>query len=273
MKNKYDDKKLKEYEVKILDYFVSICNENKLSYFLAYGTLLGAVRHMGFIPWDDDIDVYMPAVDYYKLKEIMKRNPDKQYFYQSLETEKYYNLTFAKIRMNGTEAIEKKNQYEKMHKGIYIDIFPLLPFPDKTKDQKKFLFKLRMLNLLITADSVDKTRYSSYGKIGKSLSNFLKFIPRRIRNLVAEWLLKSIAFYKGEFHNYFDVDEKIFSKEFFNDNTSLVFEGKSYNVPLNYDDYLTTMYGEYMILPKKENQVSHSFVKVSFGEENSNHGK
>ena len=164
MSSSYNVEKLKAYEVKILDKFVSICKKNNLNYYLAYGTLLGAIRHKGFIPWDDDIDVYMKAEDYYKFKEIMKENPVDGYFYQSLETEKYYSLSFAKLRMNNTSVVEKKLAEEKIHNGIYIDIFPLLPYPNSKKDQDKLFNDIKMLNLLIEADLIDRTKYNSYSK-------------------------------------------------------------------------------------------------------------
>ena len=83
---KYDEKKLKNYELDILNYFSDFCDNNNLKYFLAYGTLLGAIRHNGFIPWDDDIDVYMPGEDYYLLKKMIAKINNDKYFYQSLET-------------------------------------------------------------------------------------------------------------------------------------------------------------------------------------------
>ena len=160
MSSSYDTDKLKKYELEVLDKFVSICEKNNIKYFLAYGTLLGAVRHKGFIPWDDDIDVYLKPEDYYKFKEVMKNNPEDGYFYQSLETEKYYSMTFSKLRMDNTCVIEKKLKREKIHNGIYIDIFPLLPYPDDKNEQKNFFNNMKIINLLIEADLKDKTKYN-----------------------------------------------------------------------------------------------------------------
>ena len=158
----YDANKLKKYETKILDKIVSICEENNITYYLAYGTLLGAVRHKGFIPWDDDIDIYMKPEEYYKFKKVMLKNPDKDYFYQSLETEKYYGLTFAKLRMNNTSVIEERIKEEKLHTGIYVDIFPLLPFPTEKKDQEKLYNDIKLMKLLIEADLKDRRKYESF---------------------------------------------------------------------------------------------------------------
>ena len=170
MKSNYDSKKLKEYEVKVLDEFVKICKEHEIPYFITYGTLLGAVRHKGFIPWDDDIDVHLSPVDYYRFKEIMKDNPNSKVFYQALETEKYYPLPFAKLRMNNTMALETKMKGLPIHHGIYIDIFPLVPYPDDKIDQNRFSRNLTIICLLLEADLHDKGKYNTYGKIGKILS-------------------------------------------------------------------------------------------------------
>ena len=256
------------YEVKILDYFSDFCDKNNLDYYLAYGTLLGAIRHKGFIPWDDDIDVYMTGKDYYLLKNKIDNISD-EYFYQSLETEKYYNLTFAKIRLNGTKAIEEKARYEKIeNKGIYIDIFPLIPYPDSEKERKLFWKKVNLLSLLIEADLVNMNKYKNYGKVGKILSRIFKVVPRKIRTFFARRLLKSLILYNGVYDNYVCiVDKKIFKKSFFNNSAKALFEGKKYKIPKEYDKYLEAIYGDYMQLPKIEDRKTHSFIEVDFGKD------
>lgn len=262
---KYDKDKLKKYEIKILDYFVELCEKNNITYYLAYGTLLGAVRHKGFIPWDDDIDVHIKPEEYYKLKKIAIREKNDNFFYQSLETEKYYNLIFDKIRMKNTKAVESKNEHDKINKGIYIDIFPLIPYPNKKKDQASMWKKMKLLKLLIEADLVDKTKYNNYGKLGKKLSNFFKLIPRKIRNLISENILKTILLYKDEYDNYIcPIDEKTFDRKIFNEVAKVTFENKKYNSPKNYDKYLTSIYGNYMQLPPIDDRKEHSFIEVEF---------
>ena len=263
--NNYDSNKLKAYEIKVLDKFVSICEKNKLKYFLAYGTLLGAVRHKGFIPWDDDIDVYMEPEDYYKFKDIMRNNPEPGYFYQSLETEKKYSLTFSKLRMDGTLVVEKKLKDEKVHSGIFIDIFPLLPFPNDERLQKKFFTNMKLINLLVEADLKDKTKYNNYGKGGKFLSKLFKFIPRCIRSIIASYMLKRILLPQFNYDKYICAfDHKTIDKSLFSKSTNILFEGKKYRAPKNYDKYLTTTYGNYMVLPPVDKRYGHSFELVDF---------
>ncbi|MBQ8192739.1 MAG: Stealth CR1 domain-containing protein [Bacilli bacterium] len=265
MSGSYDERKLKQYEQKILDKFVEICEAHDLNYYLAYGTLLGAIRHKGFIPWDDDIDVYMKPEDYYKFKDIMIENSVNGYFYQSLETEKYYSLLFAKLRMNNTSVIEEKLKDEKIHNGIYIDIFPLVPFPKNEVDQKKLFRNIKIINLLIEADLKNKIKYNNYGKIGKIVSKIFKFIPRSIRNNVAKRKLKNILFYDEEYNEYICLfDNKRFSKSYFDEDTNVLFENKEYKSPKEYHDYLTDIYEDYMTPPPESDRRGHAFISVDF---------
>lgn len=101
--------------VEILDYVVKICEENGLQYFVAYGSALGAYRHEGFIPWDDDIDIVLPRKDYEKLAKILKESNNEKYFYQDETNEKNYFLLFAKVRKNGTKFVER-NVRKKIYK-------------------------------------------------------------------------------------------------------------------------------------------------------------
>lgn len=265
MESKYDSKKLKEYEVKVLDKFVSVCDEHKLDYYLAYGTLLGAVRHKGFIPWDDDIDVYMKPKDYYEFKKIMLDKKLDGFFYQSFETEKYYCLPFAKLRMDNTSVVEEKLKDEDIHNGIYIDIFPLVPYPKDEKDRKKMFSNLKVINLFIEADLKNNPKYDYYGKVGKIISKTLKLIPRNLRNKVVIKIFKNILFYEKEYDKYICLFEnKTFEKSYFDECEKLLFEKNKYSVPKEYDKYLTDIYGDYMTPPPVDKRQGHSFVSVGF---------
>ena len=117
--------KLHETLLEILDYVVSVCEENGLQYVLVYGTALGAYRHKGFIPWDDDLDIALPRKDYEKLIEIMKKSEQKKYLIQNESNEKRYYLPFSKVRKAGTLFAESIAQGMYSNNGIFIDIFPL----------------------------------------------------------------------------------------------------------------------------------------------------
>ena len=137
-----DEKKaLQLRELEILDFFADVCKRNGLRYFIIAGTLLGAVRHGGFIPWDDDIDVAMPRRDFNKFAKICKKELPDGYFFQSSKTEKEYPFFFAKLRRDGDTVNESILESHDIHKGCYIDVFPLDKCPRSARG-RKMLFKL-----------------------------------------------------------------------------------------------------------------------------------
>ncbi len=124
----YDDEtlnKLHETLIELLDEFVRICKKHNLKYTLVAGTVLGAVRHSGFIPWDDDIDVGMLRPDYEKFLEVAPKELKDKYILDCFEQNKDYHLSFAKIKKNGTIFDEEAAHHMNNHKGIFLDVFPL----------------------------------------------------------------------------------------------------------------------------------------------------
>ena len=120
-------KKLQETQLEILDEIVRICEKYGLHYFLMFGTLIGAIRHKGFIPWDDDLDIGMPRDDYDKFMEVAKTELDERFYLQNSDTEPRYWLSFANVRKNNTlfDEASLAKMPEDIHKGIFVDIFPL----------------------------------------------------------------------------------------------------------------------------------------------------
>lgn len=123
-------KKVWETEQEILDVIDKICRDNNLRYSLAYGTLIGAVRHKGFIPWDDDIDLMMPREDYEKLLSVWESQAPKGYILQNSRTDPDFTQNFTKIRKDGTTFLQEESERTKnYHKGIFVDIFPETEWP------------------------------------------------------------------------------------------------------------------------------------------------
>ena len=147
--------KLKSKELDILIYFDQVCRNNNINYSLSYGTLLGAVRHKGFIPWDDDIDVIMTREEYSKLFAILKDNTDENYFFQCHETDPNYFYGFAKIRLNNTYFGEKMMKNRNIHQGIYIDIFIADNLPRNKKQINKAIHKVRNWKLIVNSKFIN----------------------------------------------------------------------------------------------------------------------
>ena len=145
-----DIKEIQNQQLMILKELDRICQKHNIKYHLMGGTLLGSIRHKGFIPWDDDIDVSMIRADYEMFLDVCGRELNSGYFLQTNKTDKNYIMQFAKLRKNHTLFIEKSMNDLDIHHGIYIDIFPLdniLPDTKRGSFQQKLLYILGRLNL------------------------------------------------------------------------------------------------------------------------------
>jgi len=261
-------KKLKEEELKILDYFVEFCNKHKLNYQLTYGTLLGAIRHKGFIPWDDDIDVHMTPKDYLKFLELIKEEVNPEFIVQNIDTEKYYHTFFTKIRKNNTCMVEKEWQYIKIHKGINIDIMPLIPFPDNPKLRKKTMLKLKISGLLLSKNNKTKSIRN------KIIFGLLRLIPRKITNKWVSNIITNLLNYDGEYSEYkLEINDKPIKVDWVKKSTLVPFEDREYKIPSKYDEILTYMYGDYMTPPPKKDRTGHGDIILSFNKNYEDIGK
>jgi lipopolysaccharide cholinephosphotransferase len=261
-------KKLHDVLIEILDEFVCVCEENNLTYFLIAGTLLGAARHKGFIPWDDDIDVAMPRNDYEKFLEIYDKIKETNYYVLSHLTKNNignYYIDFAKLCKKGTVFAEGDRNPD-YYSGIFIDIFPfdncVLFFAPLQTHLIKIALKLYRLK---SRTEIPQNRLKLV--ISKILCCFfsLSFIGKlhkRLYTLFNKSITKYISFfsglcgYKKETHKY----ENIFPI------SKILFEGKYYCAPGNWDFYLTHFYGNYMELPPVENRRIHEYLFIKFNE-------
>ena len=262
-------KKLHECEIELLNEFVRICEKNKLKYYLYGGTLLGAVRHKGFIPWDDDIDIIMPREDFDKLEKCCKKDLNKKYFYQTNKTDKNFPMLLAKIRMNNTFVREEKWDNLNLHKGIYIDILPLDLFPKKHPLIERII--LAKFNILNSACQSGKCL--SHHFISKIIYGFYKILPnsvlqkkreRFIRNICKDNKTSLVCSFGS---HYRPIKKRILKKEWFDgESEKMEFEGNKYDVPKGWKEYLIHLYGpNYMDLPPVEERINHfNFYDVEF---------
>ena len=263
--------KLHSVLLELLDEFVRICNENNLTYFLAYGTLLGAVRHKGFIPWDDDVDVAMPRNDFEKFLDFFDDSYLTNYYvlsYRSQCKESKYSIQFAKFLKSGTIFAEIDRPSDS-YSGIFIDIFPFDNCIKIFYPLQAVLLKYS-LNLFSIKAGIKIRRNKIKIFLGKIVCRFFseKFINnlhRKLYLIFNNYKTKYIAFFSDDYGKKRETHKKdeIFPL------VKVFFEGKHYFAPKIYDKYLNTLYGNYMELPPIEKRHTHNPKFIIFNYENS----
>ena len=253
---------IKKIEADMLKAFVAICEENQLQYYLVGGTLLGAVRHQGFIPWDDDIDVGMPRADYDKFLQIAPKFLPSYYFLQTFESDPGYPLAFAKLRDSRTTFIETSMKDLRINHGVFLDVFPLDYYPEKKMQEKKFKLIHKLCSQRIWASFDKGSQKTILQKIIRVISFCLyptsSAALKRRERLFCE--VKKSAFLKN--HSGAWGQREIMPIKWFGAGEPVVFEGLTVNAPECYAEYLTRMYGNYMQFPPPEKRVAHHYVKV-----------
>lgn len=256
---------LKQTELEILKVFIQVCEKLKIRYFVVQGTLLGAVRHQGFIPWDDDIDVGMLREDYQIFLEKGQALLPEKYFIQTHRTDRAYPHGFAKIRNRHTAFVETTCKNLPMNHGIYIDVFPFDYYPDTWWERewleiKKFLLRYRIRSILFIPSDHGRTAASLLRKIIKKISQ--KLYPSVHQALDEQY---ELYFYskrsrlRANYGSPWGKRERIPSK-WVEEQTVLTFEGLKVYAPLYYREYLTKVYGSYMELPPPEKRIPHHYV-------------
>lgn len=251
---------LKKLQIMILRDVASFCEQEQISYFLAYGTALGAVRHHGFIPWDDDIDIMMPRPDYERFLALFNKKHQSYYHVYSFPADDNYSLPFAKVGDTRTDMFEFL--YKKDDFGVYIDIFPLDGIQGGVQiRQMKFLSMLLNTKkaLLGKHRSLLKNSLIVFGKIilfAVSKRRILKKM-NRISNSLSYEKASNVCVLCST-----TAEREIFDKRLFTDYVYVPFENYQFRVPSNYDQYLKQCYGDYMTLPSEEERQSTHLFKA-----------
>ena len=273
--NEYDDKTLKHLqslELMILKDFIKICEENDLTYYMYAGSLLGAIRHNGFIPWDDDLDVIMFRDEFEEFKKIFMSSENEKYELLSNETEKDYFHLLSKLMLKNTRFEEDWVSQVDFHIGINMDIFVLDDLSDdKFKRnyqlKKSFLYnKLLIMSKIKLNDLPFVTKVITHG--GYYILNLLKIKPSTINKRCLSFLKK---FKNPNAEFVFDISAtaeeypQIFRRDDFKSIKKVKFEDIEVNVPSGYDYILKSLYGNYMQLPPKEDRYNHITETLDFG--------
>ena len=265
----YDKKtldKLHKVELEILDEFVRICEKYKLNYFLTGGTMLGAIRHNGFIPWDDDIDIGMTRHDYDLFIEYAKIELSKEYYLDCFETNKEYYLPFAKIKMNNTIFDEEENHHLNNHKGIYIDIIPF----ENAKKADSIIQKIQAILVRnITNAMFFKTKIRTLKESRNPLLVFiLSIIPKyslmKLQKIISKLNNDDNSEYIVALAGTYNYKKETMKRNILLPTKKINFENKEYCGMNNPDAYLTNIFGNYMELPPVEKRINHMPLKIEF---------
>ncbi len=249
-----------------------LCDKHNIKYFIIAGTLLGAVRHGGFIPWDDDMDIGMLREDYEKFLKVAKTELGGDFFLQTPETDKNYGLPFAKILLNGTVLVEATAGSDAK-KGIFVDVFPFdsVPESDEGKEnhnKKTYLYKRLLLaklnyNVCAKNDYVKRAVYFalkvmsafySHDKLVKKLESEIT----RYNNSKTEDIVNI-----GGAYGY---KKETIKADWVRDTVEIPFEDMTISAPVDYIKYLETFYGDYMTPPPEDKRYNrHSVTELDFG--------
>jgi len=265
------DRRFKEQILHVFKYTVRFLEQHGLRYVACGGTVLGAVRHKDFIPWDDDIDIYLPRADYERLLDLKEEVRRDGFDVLSLRDKGYY-LPFAKVSDRNTTLWEQEEFPFVM--GVYVDLFALDNFSCsdaeltaiQRRSQKKFYHYLKSVSHIRTCDL---WKDLLHGDTKKAQYKLEVMVSRPFRKQLLKWFFDYQEWYSG-----FDGDKtvcvtqwagRIFKREWFEDTIEVPFADTTVIIPRDYDGYLTCLYGDYMTLPPVEKRVSeHNHHYLNF---------
>ena len=267
--NEISMSEIKEIALNTLLYFDDFCRQHNLTYYLAYGTLIGAIRHQGYIPWDDDIDVWMLRDDYQKLIELNQYLDHNHYQLNCIQCNELYAMPFAKLTKTGTVILPARFITGYLY-GLSIDIFPLDTIGDYENEEEAHQALLSIKNAHLPL--LNKYHHLTGGKKEKLIKKMAKKtayylatkqygpLPKHMRSY-ADALMNLFPNATGQYVATID-DKVLLKKEWFRNTVMVAFEGHQLPAPIEYDKVLHKQYGDYMSYPPIEQQVKPHTYKA-----------
>lgn len=256
-------RKVQSKILEVMKFIDNVCRDNGITYFIMGGTALGAIRHGGFIPWDDDLDIFMTPDQYEIFKSAFNTLNHKNFVIQEWRTVEEH-LEYAKVRMNGTTLIEHNFAHRKdMHHGIYVDIMILHKVPYNHLIQKIIYYQSKFVTLLGLSERNWKPKSHSQAIALKTL----KLIPSKF---IARWCYRNIYRYDNLTSNFkwcywitpASFNKGLFASKFFQNPIDIKFEDTYLMGSKFIKEYLVARYGDYMKLPPKEQQEAAVHAEI-----------
>ncbi len=271
-------RQLQMYELNLLKTFAGICEKHHLKYYMIGGTMLGAIRHQGFIPWDDDVDIGMPREDYKKFMEIVETEIPSYMVFLNYKKDKEYLRYFSRLVDRRVEIYNDSNT-DTLVENAWIDIFPLDGTPDNKLRRWLFFTRLsavrtmyhfscfeKMVNLMRPGRPLYQRIIIKIGqktKLGRNMDS--KKILDRLDRKLQKFSFEDSKYVMNFFGAY--VYKEILPREWFGDHARYQFEDIMLSGPAQYDPYLKQFYGEYEIPPSDEHKDKHTITKIELKNE------
>ncbi len=236
--------------LQLLGEFDRICRKHNIKFVLFAGSAIGAARHKGFIPWDDDIDVAMLRSDYERFMQAAPKELDEKIYFLQREFSAHWPMFFSKLRLNNTACIERYVPKDpKVHQGVYIDIFPI----DNLADNRLMQHLQFAASKIVIAKSLDRRGYLTDSREKKLVMLLCRCLPLKPMLRFAKRAKKSDS---PMVHSFFaaasEYEKNVFPRQWFTEQKQMQFEDCTFPVSAHYHEMLTKIYGDYMSMPSEE---------------------